>query len=167
MLDQLALLVDKSLSGGRRARAARYRLLRQCVGTRWKSWAPARPILHAVTGYYTALASSAPADNDHQRLVAQAEDRIDNLRAAFAWAGKMAISPKRYAARIFAAANLVRAGAPARLLVQLDPGRPVPPARCVNSSTGELADKAMLGTWLYQSGRRHRRIAPLSAGDGT
>lgn len=90
MLDQLTLLVDKSLVVADDCQGrTRYRLLEtvrryalEKLGDSGEADVHARH-----RDYYTALAASlnTPADNDHQRLVARAETEIDNLRAAFAW----------------------------------------------------------------------------------
>lgn len=90
VLDQLTLLVDKSLVVADDCQGrTRYRLLEtvrryalEKLGDSGEADVHARH-----RDYYTALAASlnTPADNDHQRLVARAETEIDNLRAAFAW----------------------------------------------------------------------------------
>ena len=91
VLDQLALLVDKSLvaaddSGGR----MRYRLLetvRQYALEKLGESGEADTVRARHRDYYTAMAAllDAPAASGHQRRVEQAETEIDNLRAAFAW----------------------------------------------------------------------------------
>ena len=91
VLDQLALLVDKSLvaaddSGGR----MRYRLLetvRQYALEKLGESGEADAVRARHRDYYTAMAAllDAPAATGHQRRVEQIETEIDNLRAAFAW----------------------------------------------------------------------------------
>ena len=91
VLDQLTLLVDKSLvvaddRGGR----MRYRLLetmRQYALEKLGESGEADAVRARHRDYYTALAAQldAPAATGHQRRVEQVETEIDNLRAAFAW----------------------------------------------------------------------------------
>ena len=91
VLDQLTLLVDKSLvvaddSGGR----TRYRLLetvRQYALEKLGDSGEADVVRARHRDHYTALAAQldAPAGNDYERRVEQADIEIDNLRAAFGW----------------------------------------------------------------------------------
>ncbi|OBA83595.1 transcriptional regulator [Mycobacterium sp. 1164966.3] len=91
ILDQLSLLVDKSLvvaddTGGR----MRYRLLetvRQYALEKLGESGEADTVRARHRDYYTALAAmlDAPAATGHQQRVEQTEIEIDNLRAAFAW----------------------------------------------------------------------------------
>ena len=91
ILDQLALLVDKSLvtaenSGGR----TRYRLLetvRQYAQEKLGESGEAEAVRARHRDHYNAMAAllDAPATGDHQRRVEQADDEMDNLRSAFGW----------------------------------------------------------------------------------
>ncbi|CDO86233.1 transcriptional regulator [Mycobacterium triplex] len=91
VLDQLTLLVDKSLvvaddTGGR----MRYRLLetvRQYALEKLGDSGEADTVRARHRDYYTAMATrlDAPAAAGHQQRVEQIEIEIDNLRAAFAW----------------------------------------------------------------------------------
>ena len=91
VLDQLSLLVDKSLvvaddSGGR----TRYRLLetvRQYALEKLGESGEADAVRSRHRDYYTSLAApiDAPAGSDYEQRLDQAEMEIDNLRAAFAW----------------------------------------------------------------------------------
>ncbi len=91
VLDQLALLVDKSLvvadgSGGR----TRYRLLetvRQYALEKLGESGEADAVRARHRDYYTALAAllDAPAGGDYEQRIEQADIEIDNLRAAFGW----------------------------------------------------------------------------------
>jgi DNA-binding CsgD family transcriptional regulator len=91
VLDQLSLLVDKSLvvaddSGGR----TRYRMLetvRQYAAEKLRESGEADAVRADHRDYYTALAAvlDAPAGSDYERRLEQAEMEIDNLRAAFGW----------------------------------------------------------------------------------
>ncbi len=91
VIDQLALLVDKSLvvaddTGGR----MRYRLLetvRQYALEKLGESGEADAVRGRHRDYYTAMAAQldAPLASGHQRRVAQIEAELDNLRAAFAW----------------------------------------------------------------------------------
>ncbi len=91
VLDQLTLLVDKSLvvaddSGGR----TRYRLLetvRQYAQEKVGESGEANAVRTRHRDHYTAMAAllDSPAQAGHERRLEQAETEIDNLRAAFAW----------------------------------------------------------------------------------
>jgi predicted ATPase/class 3 adenylate cyclase/DNA-binding CsgD family transcriptional regulator len=91
VLDQLTLLVDKSLlvaenSGGR----TRYRLLetvRQYALEKLGESGEADTVGGRHRDFYTAMAAEldAPADAGHTRRLVQAENEIGNLRGAFAW----------------------------------------------------------------------------------
>jgi predicted ATPase/class 3 adenylate cyclase/DNA-binding CsgD family transcriptional regulator len=91
VLDQLSLLVDKSLvatdeSGSR----TRYRLLetvRQYAQEKLGDSGEADAVRTRHRDYYTALAAllDAPARSDYEQRLEQAEMEIDNLRAAFGW----------------------------------------------------------------------------------
>jgi predicted ATPase/class 3 adenylate cyclase/DNA-binding CsgD family transcriptional regulator len=91
VLDQLSLLVDKSLvvaddTGSR----TRYRLLetvRQYAQEKLGESGEADAVRTRHRDYYTALAAAvdAPAGTDYEQRLEQAELEIDNLRAAFGW----------------------------------------------------------------------------------
>jgi predicted ATPase/class 3 adenylate cyclase/DNA-binding CsgD family transcriptional regulator len=91
VLDQLTLLVDKSLvvaddSGGR----TRYRLLetvRQYASEKLGESGEGDTVRSRHRDHYTsmAIALDAPAGTDYERQLEQAELDFDNLRAAFAW----------------------------------------------------------------------------------
>ncbi len=91
VLDQLTLLVDKSLvvaddSGGR----TRYRLLetvRQYALEKLGESGEADAVRSRHRDHYTALAAllDAPAGGDYEQRLEQADIEIDNLRAAFGW----------------------------------------------------------------------------------
>jgi predicted ATPase/class 3 adenylate cyclase/DNA-binding CsgD family transcriptional regulator len=91
ILDQLALLVDKSLviaenSGGR----TRYRLLetvRQYAQEKLGESGEAEAVRTRHRDHYTSMAAflDAPAGIDHEQRVGQTNDEMDNLRGAFGW----------------------------------------------------------------------------------
>jgi predicted ATPase/class 3 adenylate cyclase len=91
VLDQLTLLVDKSLivaenTSGR----TRYRLLetvRQYALEKLAESSEADVVRSRHRDHYTAMAAllDAPARTDYERRVEQAEEEMDNLRAAFVW----------------------------------------------------------------------------------
>ena len=91
VLDQLTLLVDKSLvvadnAGGR----MRYRLLetvRQYALEKLGESGEADSVRSRHRDYYTAMAAvlDAPGGRDYEQLIEQAGTEIDNLRAAFGW----------------------------------------------------------------------------------
>jgi predicted ATPase/class 3 adenylate cyclase/DNA-binding CsgD family transcriptional regulator len=91
VLDQLALLVDKSLvvADGTEGRT-RYRLLetvRQYAQEKLGESGEAVAVRTCHRDYYTALAAAvdAPAGRGYNQCLEQAETEIDNLRAAFGW----------------------------------------------------------------------------------
>ena len=91
MLDQLTLLVDKSLVMAEDTRnGTRYRLLetvRQYAQEKLNESREGHEVRTRHRDHYTALATliDAPTDADHERRIDWAESEIDNLRTAFAW----------------------------------------------------------------------------------
>ena len=91
VLDQLTLLVDKSLVVAENASGrTRYRLLetvRQYALEKLAESGEADAVRSRHRDHYTAMAAllDAPARTDHERRVEQAEEEMDNLRAAFVW----------------------------------------------------------------------------------
>ncbi|MBV8179943.1 MAG: LuxR family transcriptional regulator, partial [Mycobacterium sp.] len=91
VLDQLTLLVDKSLvvadnSGGR----TRYRLpetVRQYALEKLGESGEADIVRARHRDHYTSMAAvlDAPAGSEYEQRIEQAETEIDNLRAAFGW----------------------------------------------------------------------------------
>jgi DNA-binding CsgD family transcriptional regulator len=91
VLDQLTLLVDKSLVVADDSRGrTRYRLLetvRQYALEKLGESGEADSVRSRHRDHYTALAArlDAPAGSDYEQRLEQADIEIDNLRAAFAW----------------------------------------------------------------------------------
>jgi predicted ATPase/DNA-binding CsgD family transcriptional regulator len=91
VLDQLTLLVDKSLViADDSPHGTRYRLLetvRQYAQEKLHESREGNDVRNRHRDHYTAMAQllDAPAEADYQRRLEQAEAEIDNLRAAFAW----------------------------------------------------------------------------------
>ncbi|MDT5347414.1 MAG: hypothetical protein QOH91_701, partial [Mycobacterium sp.] len=91
VLDQLTLLVDKSLVvADDGPQGTRYRLLetvRQYAQEKLHESREGSDVRTRHRDYYTAMAGllGAPAGAEHQRRIEQAGAEIDNLRAAFAW----------------------------------------------------------------------------------
>ena len=91
VLDQLTLLVDKSLVVTDNTGAVtRYRLLetvRQYALDKLGESAEANAVRSRHRDYYTAMAAllDAPARSDYEQRLEQAEAEADNLRAAFGW----------------------------------------------------------------------------------
>jgi len=91
VLDQLTLLVDKSLVVAEDSRnRTRYQLLetvRQYAQEKLGDSGEADAVRSRHRDYYTAMAAllDAPAGTDYERRLEQAETEIANLRAAFAW----------------------------------------------------------------------------------
>jgi predicted ATPase/class 3 adenylate cyclase/DNA-binding CsgD family transcriptional regulator len=157
VLDQLTLLVDKSLvvaddSGGR----TRYRLLetvRQYALEKLGESAEADAVRARHRDHYTALAAllDAPAGTDYERRIEQADLEIDNLRAAFAWSREtcdveMALALASSLQPLWQARGRLREGLTwfDTALTDLDAHRPgVAPAVRARA----LADSATLGLW--------------------
>ena len=94
VLDQLTLLVDKSLvvasEGGVSGERSRYRLLetvRHYALEKLGESGEAEAVRTRHRDHYLTMAAplDEPAGNDYEQRIAQAEIEIDNLRAAFAW----------------------------------------------------------------------------------
>jgi predicted ATPase/class 3 adenylate cyclase/DNA-binding CsgD family transcriptional regulator len=91
VLDQLTLLVDKSLVVADDSRGrTRYRLLetvRQYALEKLGESGEADTVRTRHRDHYTAMAAvlDAPADRDYEQCLEQANIEIDNLRAAFGW----------------------------------------------------------------------------------
>jgi len=91
ILDQLTLLVDKSLVVAESASGrTRYRLLetvRQYAMEKLGESGEADAVRDSHRDYYTSMAAplDSPTPGGHEALLSWAEIEIDNLRAAFAW----------------------------------------------------------------------------------
>jgi predicted ATPase/class 3 adenylate cyclase/DNA-binding CsgD family transcriptional regulator/predicted nucleic acid-binding protein len=91
VLDQLALLVDKSLVTAENTKGhMRYRLLetvRQYAQEKLGESGEAEAVRTRHRDHYTATAAllDAPASGHHQHRVEQADEEMDNLRSAFGW----------------------------------------------------------------------------------
>jgi predicted ATPase len=91
VLDQLALLVDKSLvvaeNTGRRMRYRLLEMVRQYALDKLGESGEADPVRTRHRDHYTALAAllDTPGRADYEWRLEQAETEIDNLRAAFGW----------------------------------------------------------------------------------
>ncbi len=160
VLDQLSLLVDKSLvvagdsgvSGGR----TRYRLLetvRQYALEKLGESGEADAVRARHRDHYTTMAAvlDAPAGTDYEHRLEQADIEIDNLRAAFAWsrensAIELALTLASSLQPLWQARGRIREGRAwfDTALADLDAQRPEV-AAAVRARA--LADKAVLDTW--------------------
>ena len=157
VLDQLTLLVDKSLvvaddSGGR----TRYRLLetvRQYALEKLGESGEADAVRARHRDYYTALAAllDAPAGSDYEQRLEQADIEIDNLRAAFAWSREnsdieLALALASSLQPLWQARGRIREGLAwfDAALADLD-AQHLEVAPAVRARA--LADRAMLATW--------------------
>ena len=155
VLDQLTLLVDKSLvvaddSGGR----TRYRLLetvRQYALEKLGESGEADAVRSRHRDHYTAMAAvlDAPAGRDYEQRLEQADIEIDNLRAAFAWSREnsdieLALALASSLQPLWLARGRIREGLAwfDAALADLDAQHPEV-AAAVRARA--LADKAMLG----------------------
>jgi predicted ATPase/class 3 adenylate cyclase/DNA-binding CsgD family transcriptional regulator len=162
VLDQLALLVDKSLvvadeSGSR----TRYRLLetmRQYALEKLGESGEADVVRTRHRDYYTALAVKLdfPADSDYEQRLEQAETEIDNLRAAFGWSREnsdieLALTLASSLQPLWQARGRLREGLTwfDTAFTDLNAHQPgVAPAVRARA----LADRATLGLWVASAG---------------
>ena len=120
VLDQLTLLVDKSLVVADDSRhGTRYRLLetvRQYAQEKLGESREGDDVRARHRDHYTAMAAllDAPADGDHERRLERAETEIDNLRAAFAWSRESSDTDLALDAGIGAATALADPWTPSR-----------------------------------------------------
>jgi DNA-binding CsgD family transcriptional regulator len=157
VLDQLTLLVDKSLvtaenSGG----TTRYRLLetvRQYALEKLGESGEADAVRTRHCDHYTAMAAvlDAPAGRDYEHRLEQADIEIDNLRAAFAWsrensAIELALTLASSLQPLWQARGRIREGRAwfDTALADLDAQHPEV-AAAVRARA--LGDKAVLDTW--------------------
>jgi predicted ATPase/class 3 adenylate cyclase/DNA-binding CsgD family transcriptional regulator len=158
VLDQLSLLVDKSLVAvGDADGRSRYRLLetvRQYALEKLGESGEADSVRSRHRDYYTALAAvlDAPAGRDHEQRIEQAELEIDNLRAAFGWsrensAIELALTLASSLQPLWHARGRIREGRAwfDATLADLDAQHPEA-AAAVHARA--LADKAVLDTFL-------------------
>ena len=115
VLDQISLPVDKSLVAAERADGrTRYRLLetvRQYSLEKLGESGEADEVRRRHRDHYTAMAArlDAPARHDYEHLLAQAENEIDNLRAAFIWSRETDDITKAVELGVIPDADLARA----------------------------------------------------------
>ena len=157
VLDQLTLLVDKSLVVAENASGrTRYRLLetvRQYALEKLGESGEADAVRARHRDHYTAMPAllDAPADTDYQQRIEQAETEIDNLRAAFGWS----LENSEVELALALASSLQPLWHPRRMregltwfdtaLADLDANHPeVTPAVRARA----LADSAALGLWV-------------------
>jgi predicted ATPase/class 3 adenylate cyclase/DNA-binding CsgD family transcriptional regulator len=157
VLDQLTLLVDKSLvvaddGGG----STRYRLLetvRQYAREKLGESGEADAVRARHRDHYTEMAAllDAPAGGDYEQRLRQAEIEIDNLRAAFAWsrensAVELAMQLASSLQPLWLARGRLREGLVwfDAVLADLNAQQPeVAAATCARA----LSDKAVLDAW--------------------
>ena len=172
VLDQLTLLVDKSLVVADDSRGrTRYRLLetvRQYALEKLGESGEADAVRTRHRDYYTAMAAvlDAPAGGDYEQRIEQAEIEIDNLRAAFGWSREnsdieLALALASSLQPLWLRAGRIREGLAwfDAALADLDAQHPgVAPAVRARA----LADRAALGLWVGAADSS----GPGSAGPG-
>jgi predicted ATPase/class 3 adenylate cyclase/DNA-binding CsgD family transcriptional regulator len=158
VLDQLSLLVDKSLVVAEdKGYRTRYRLLetvRQYALEKLGESSEADAVRARHRDHYTALAAllDAPAGTDYERRIEQADIEIDNLRAAFGWSREnsdteLALALASSLQPLWQARGRLREGLTwfDTALTDLDAHQPgVAPAVRARA----LADRATLGLWV-------------------
>jgi DNA-binding CsgD family transcriptional regulator len=158
VLDQLTLLVDKSLvvaenSGGR----TRYRLLetvRQYALEKLAESGEADAVRSRHRDHYTGLAGllDAPAGSDYEQRIEQAESEIANLRAAFLWSREnsdveLALALASSLQPLWQARGRLREGL-AWLDVALADDNAQHPGVAAAVRARALADRARLAIWV-------------------
>jgi predicted ATPase/class 3 adenylate cyclase/DNA-binding CsgD family transcriptional regulator len=163
VLDQLTLLVDKSLVVAENASGTtRYRLLetvRQYALEKLGESGEANSVRARHRDHYTAMAAllDAPAGTDYEQCLERAGIEIDNLRAAFVWSRENSdVEPALALASSLQplwVSRGLREGAAwfEATLAELDALRPKA-ATAVRARA--LADKAVLDTYLGATDRR-------------
>ncbi len=158
VLDQLTLLVDKSLvvadDSGRRTRYRLLETVRQYALEKLGESGEADPVRTRHRDHYTAMAArlDAPAGSNYEQRLGQAEIEIDNLRAAFGWSREnseveLAMNLASSLQPLWQARSRVREGlawfdaALADLKAQRAGTAPAVQTRA-------LADRAVLAVWL-------------------
>jgi predicted ATPase/class 3 adenylate cyclase/DNA-binding CsgD family transcriptional regulator len=157
VLDQLALLVDKSLVVANDSRGrTRYRLLetvRQYALEKLSESGEADAVRARHRDHYTAMAAvlDASAGSDYEQRLEQSDVEIDNLRAAFGWsrensAVELALTLASSLQPLWQARGRIREGRAwfDAALADVDAQHPEV-AAAVRARA--LADKAVLDTW--------------------
>jgi predicted ATPase/class 3 adenylate cyclase/DNA-binding CsgD family transcriptional regulator len=157
VLDQLSLLVDKSLvvaddAGGR----TRYRLLetvRQYALEKLGESSEADTVRARHRDYYTALAAllDAPAGSDYAQSIEQTNIEIDNLRAAFTWSREnsdveLALALASSLQPLWQSRSRLREGLTWFDSALTDLGA-LQPGEASEARARALADRATLGVW--------------------
>ena len=158
VLDQLTLLVDKSLVVADDSRdRTRYRLLetvRQYALEKLSESGEADNVRSRHRDHYTAMAAvlDAPAGRDYEQCLEQANIEIDNLRAAFGWSREnsdveLALALASSLQPLWLARGRIREGSTwfEATLASLD-AQQLEVAAAVRARA--LADKAVLDTYL-------------------
>jgi predicted ATPase/class 3 adenylate cyclase/DNA-binding CsgD family transcriptional regulator len=156
VLDQLSLLVDKSLiaaeSFGDRTRYRLLETVRQYALEKLGESGEADEVRDRHRDHYTSLAAKldAPARDDYERLLQQVEIDIDNLRAAFAWCHENYDLAKALELACSLQPIWLARGRIVEGLGWLDAARPegghLEPPTAVRARA--LADKAVLNSWV-------------------
>jgi predicted ATPase/class 3 adenylate cyclase/DNA-binding NarL/FixJ family response regulator len=176
ILDQLSLLVDKSLvvaenTNGR----TRYRLLetvRQYAAEKLGESGEADAVRSRHRDYYTAMAAvlDAPADRDYERCLQQAEIEIDNLRAAFAWSREnsdveLALALASSLQPLWQARGRLREGLAWFDTALSDDNAPQAELPATVRARA-LADRALLDTWFNAADSLHQAQEALALARG-
>jgi predicted ATPase/class 3 adenylate cyclase/DNA-binding CsgD family transcriptional regulator len=157
VLDQLTLLVDKSLvvadDTGERTRYRLLETVRQYALEKLGESGEADAVRTRHRDHYTSMAAllDAPAGSDYERRLEQANIEIDNLRAAFGWsrensAIELALALASSLQPLWQARGRIREGLAwfDTALADLDVQHPEVAA---SVRARALADEAMLDTW--------------------
>jgi predicted ATPase/class 3 adenylate cyclase/DNA-binding CsgD family transcriptional regulator len=161
VLDQLTLLVDKSLvvadDSGRRTRYRLLETVRQYALEKLGDSGEADAVRGCHRDHYTAMAAvlDTPARTDYDQRIEQAEAEVDNLRAAFVWSREhadhglaLALASSLYP--LWFTRGRIREGlAWFDAVLTADDTDHLEVAAAVRA--GALADKAVLDAWVTAS----------------
>ena len=158
VLDQLTLLVDKSLvvadDSGQRTRYRLLETVRQYALEKLGESGEADVVRGCHRDHYTAMAAvlDSPARTDYERRVEQAETEMDNLRAAFVWSREhadngLALALASSLQPLWFTRGRIREGlAWFDAVLTVDDTDHLEVAAAVRA--GALADKAVLDAWV-------------------
>jgi DNA-binding CsgD family transcriptional regulator len=158
VLDQLTLLVDKSLvvadDSGQRTRYRLLETVRQYALEKLGESGEADAVRGCHRDHYTAMAAvlDSPARTDDERRVEQAETEMDNLRAAFVWSREhadngLALALASSLQPLWFTRGRIREGlAWFDAVLTVDDTDHLEVAAAVRA--GALADKAVLDAWV-------------------
>jgi predicted ATPase/class 3 adenylate cyclase/DNA-binding CsgD family transcriptional regulator len=168
VLDQLSLLVDKSLVVAENTLGrTRYRLLetvRQYSLEKLGESGEADEVRGRHRNHYNAMAArlDAPAREKYEQLIEQVKAEIDNLRGAFVWSLENADTAKAVELATSLQPLWLARGRVLEGLAWLDAAVTTGPAATPSVRARAIADKVMLSSWVDVTGNLKRAEEALS-----